>query len=159
MLSSITNQDKIEEKKEEKSYAEQFNDVIKKMFNIYKDLPSPGFKSKLHINEMQSKMVQGMNAEEGYALSVLGPHLWDAQVNIISKNDTYFINRRYELELQSLCSKHMVNYDNAINTVGYMKEAYKSVTKEKQTELFGYVSQLLILYIKHLKSLKDKYAK
>ena len=99
------------------------------MFNIYKDLPAPGYKSKLHINELQSKMVQGMNAEAAYAITFLGPHLWDAKDNLLAKNDTYFLNRRYELDLQTLCAQHKVNYENAINTVGYMKEAYKKASK------------------------------
>ena len=136
----------------EKRLPEQFNDIVKKIFNTFKDLNLPSLKSKVHIKEMQSKMVQGMNTEEEYPITVLGPHLWQGKESIIKRDSQHFLNRRYELELQSLCIKHKVNYDNAINTVNYMKEVFKIAPQDKQKEIMEDIFDLLGIYVKYKKA-------
>lgn len=126
--------------------AEQFNNVIKDMFKTFRDLPS-GFKSKIHITELQGKMLQGMRTEPEYAICVLGPHIWAARAEIASRDAQFFLNRRYDVDVQRLCREHDVCYDDAINTIAFMKDAYrsapeaiKSFIQDKLTELLRIVA-------------------
>jgi hypothetical protein len=122
--------------------AEQFNTVIKDLFKTFKDLPS-GFKSKLHITELQSKMIAGMRTEPEYAIAVLGPHLWAARAEIARRDANFFLTRRYEVDLQRMCREHDVCYDDAINTVTFMKDAYRSAPDATKTLVMDKLTELL----------------
>jgi len=127
---------------------QEFNQQIKDIFKLFKDLPSQRYKSKLHISEMQSKLVQGMNAEEKYAMTFLGPVVWAAREEIATENEEFFLNRRYEMELQKLSKQHKFNYDNAVNTVAFMKDAYRQASSETKQEIFRNLKRLLTIYSK-----------
>ena len=131
---------------------EQFNSTIKDLFKTFKDLPSKTFKSKLHISEMQSKMNRGMNAEPYYAVNILGPLVWRAKEEITERNSTFFLNRRYDIDVQKLCKDHKVDFDDAINTVGFMKDAFRNATQEQQAVIMNLLITLLKTYAQHLKS-------
>lgn len=122
--------------------AEQFNALLKEVFKTFRDLPS-GMKCKLHINELQSKMNTGMRAEPEYAISIMGPLVWRARDEIAARNAAFFLARRYEVDLTALCKEHDVNYDDAINTVNFMKDAYKSASPAVQGHILDLLQQIL----------------
>lgn len=122
--------------------ADQFNTEIKELFKVFKELPS-GIKSKLHISELQSKMVQGMNTEPEYAITVLAPHIWAARAEIATRNADFFLTRRYDIDLQTLCKEHDVAYEDAINTVNFMKDAYKQAPEHVKVYIMDRIVQLL----------------
>jgi hypothetical protein len=134
------------------THEEEFNDNLKELFRIFKELPSQEFKSKLHLREMQSKMARGMNAEPSYAILILGPLVWRAREEIVKRDAAFFLNRRYELELQELCMKHKINYVRSVNTVNFMKDAYKNASAEKQTQIFDIFNKLLAVYAQHVQA-------
>lgn len=131
---------------------ECFNQTIKKIFKLFKELPSQKFKSKLHISELQSKMVKGMNSEPLYAVTILGPLVWRARTEIMCDDAAFFLNRRYELEVQQMCKDHMFNYDDAINTINFMKDAYKSADQQVQVAIFTCLKELLTAYAQHVQA-------
>lgn len=133
---------------------EQFNGSIKKIFKLFKELPSQKFKSKLHISELQSKMSSGMNAEPFYALTILGPLTWRARSEIISLDAAFFLERRYEIEVQQMCKQHNVNYDDAINTINFMKDAYRSAPTSTQQIIFAHLKDLVVCYAKHVEEVQ-----
>ena len=122
--------------------AEQFNTEVKELFREFKELPS-GFKSKLHITELQSTMVAGMRTEPEYAIAVLGSLVWQARAEIARRDADFFLNRRYEIELTHLCKEHDVSYDDAINTVTFMKDAYRLAPAEVKTRVMDRLVGLL----------------
>jgi hypothetical protein len=132
-----------------------FNKTIKDIFTTFKELPSQQFKSKLHISELQSKMVRGMQTEEMYALHTLGPLLWRAREEIASKDDAFFLRRRYDIEVAALCKTHKINYDNAINCINFMKDAYRSADQATKTKLMNYLIVLLSTYADFMQTRKS----
>jgi hypothetical protein len=122
--------------------AEQFNTEIKELFREFKELPS-GFKSKLHITELQSKMVAGMRTEPEYAITVLGDLVWQARAEIAKRDADFFLTRRYEVDLTRLCKEHDVCYDDAINTVNFMKDAYRQAADDVKTRVMDRLQTLL----------------
>lgn len=122
--------------------AEQFNTEIKSIFREFKELPS-GLKSKLHIAELQNKMVTGMRTEPEYAITVLGDIIWRARAEIAARDAEFFISRRYEVDLTRVCKQHNINYDDAINTVNFMKDAYRNAAPEVRTRIMDHVVTLL----------------
>lgn len=135
---------------------EQFNLSIKRIFKLFKELPSQKFKSKLHISELQSKMVSGMNTEPLYAVTILGPLVWRARAEIAQCDATFFLNRRYEVEIQQLCKEHSFNYDDAINTINFMKDAYRSAAAQTQNNIFIHLKELLASYAQYVQAEQKK---
>ncbi len=132
------------------SLYQEFNQQIKDIFRLFKDLPSQQYRSKLHISEMQSKLVQGMNAEEKYAMTFLGPLVWRARNEFKDGDADFFLRRRYDVDLQQLSREHKFNYDNAVNTVSFMKDAYKHADAQKQTQIMNLLRGLVATYGKFL---------
>lgn len=122
--------------------AEQFNTLLREMFKTFKDLPST-YKGKLHINEIQSTMNTGMRAEPEYAMSIIGPLVWRARDEIKSRDANFFLSRRYEVDLAALCKEHTVDYDDAINSVNFMKDAYKTAPAAVQGRILDLMQQIL----------------
>lgn len=131
------------------NYFEQFNVEIKAIFKLFKEIPNRGLKSKVHITELQSKMVNGMRTEEKYALNVLGPLVFQAREEIAASDGDFFINRRYDVEVGKLCKDHKINFDNAINCINYMKEAYSTSHADTQTQIFRHLKSLLTIYAQY----------
>jgi hypothetical protein len=131
---------------------EAFNSTIKELFKLFKELPSKTFKSKLHIGEMQQKMVRSMNAEPYYAINILGPLVWQTKEEIYSKNSAFFLQRRYDIEVQKLCREHKVEFDTAINTVEFMKDAFRNASALQQDSIMNLMITLLKVYAQHVQS-------
>jgi hypothetical protein len=125
------------------NHAEQFNNCIKEIFAAFKGLKSKTFGGKLHIDELHKKMLFGMRTEERYAISIFGPFILRARENIAARNAAYFLARRYELEVQKLCTEHKVDFNDAINTVGYMKEAFRDATDDQKNAILDLIIKLL----------------
>lgn len=85
----------------------------------------------------------GMRAEEKYAITIFGPFILRARENIAARNAAYFLARRYELEVQKLCTEHKVDFNDAINTVGFMKEAFQGATDEQKNAILDLLIKLL----------------
>lgn len=131
---------------------EEFNTNIKKVFKLFKDLPSETYKSKLHISEMQSRMNLGISAEPFYALNVIGPLIWSAREEISNRDAEFFLRRRYDIDVKKFCDQYNTNYTDAINTVGFMKDAYKAAKQDMKNEIIDTAIILLQLYATHLKN-------
>lgn len=123
-----------------------FNKEIKEIFHMFKNLETQKWKSKLHISEMQSKMVRGLNAEPQYAITILGPKIWNARDEIVAEDAQFFLKRRYDIDVQRLSKEHGFSFDSAINTINFMKEAYQSADRAFHDKLFERLKSLLSVY-------------
>lgn len=139
------------------SPADKFNAHVRKIFAAFKDLPSKKFKSKLHLNELQRKMNTGIQAEPKYAVTMLGPMLWSTKDEIKAGTSKYFLDKEYGMIVQLLSKTHKFNYDDAINTIAYMKESYQCASETQQKGIVTLVQELLGFYVEFiLESRKQK---
>jgi hypothetical protein len=127
-------------------YYDEFNTLIRKIFVVFKELPSQKFKSKLHIQSMQSKMNDGMRATPAYAITIFGPHIWSARAQIDKDDWEWFIKKDYGPQLMTLSREHKFNYLDSTNTVMFMKDAFLITSTEKKKEILLLLKQMLQLY-------------
>ncbi len=132
----------------------QFNSKIKNLFSIFEGLPVKSFKGKMHIKAMRSRMIQGINAEPMYGITVLGPQIWKARAELAARDYQYFLDRRYERDAMELCKIHSLDYDEAINTIAYMKDTFSNAVVDVKNTIMDEIQQLLKIYAAYLKECK-----
>lgn len=136
---------------------EQFNNIVMELFKTFKSLPSQKFKSKLYINDLQKRISSGMKIDEGYALDIMGPMIMTASKEIESSDANFFLSRRYDIDVRTLCAQHKVDYTLAMNTINFMKDAYVCAPSESQKQIFTLLKKLLIVKAKHdLSQIEEK---
>lgn len=132
----------------------EFNSHIKDLFMTFKELPSQKFKSRLHIGELQSKIFKGINMEPEYAIVFVGPILWNCRDEIVNRNYDFFTNYRYEMSAQKFAVEHRINYDDLINTIYFMVDAFKQTSPDMKEKIYTVVTNLLSTYAAYLKTSK-----
>jgi hypothetical protein len=128
----------------------QFNEEFKILFKFFKELPSQGFKSKVHINELYKSMKTCMETEEKYIITMVGPYIWAAREEITNRDLAFFIKKRYEVEVMELSKKLKFNYQDAINTINFMKDASSNASKENLEKIFIHILTLIKYYAQYL---------
>lgn len=132
------------------STVDKFNAQIRKLFNAFKALPAQKMMSKLHINELQSKMNTGMHTEPKYAITMLGPMLWANKDEIKAGDSKHFVDKEYGFIVQKLSKEHKFNYDDAIKTIAFMKASFSGAPEDKQKEIVDLVRELFEIYVQYV---------
>lgn len=130
-----------------------FNQGIRKVFNLFKEMPSK-FKGKLHINRLQERLNTGIRGEPSYAITVIGPMMWQARDEIKNKDETFFTTKEVGADLMELSKTHKFDFNDADNAVKHMRDAYKESSKEKKEEVFIVIQEMFNVYISYLKACK-----
>lgn len=125
----------------------EFNQIVRDQFAVFKAAPSK-LLNRVHIDRLQAKMQTGMRAQSEYAITVLGPYFWNARDEIKRSDHEFFLARNYGAEIMDLSRKHGFDYDDAIKTVGFMKEAYRLSDQHTQRVIMQHMQSLLQVYVK-----------
>jgi hypothetical protein len=130
----------------------EFNTTIRAIFEIFGGLSGQAVKSKLSIKYMRDKMNTGMATQPNYAIVVLGPYFWNRKAEIFGDDAEHFLQRNYGPTVQALSQKHDFNFLDAMNTIAYMKEAYKAAPKSAQAQIKDLTKTLVSSYAEYVKS-------
>lgn len=123
-----------------------FNRNIKDLFFVFKGLPSKKFKGTLHIKKIQSKLMSCIREEPSYAITIMGPGIWACREKISEADEKYFMNKNYNRDLMYLSRKHKFSYEDAVNTVGFMKDSFSKGTADQKNKIHQLLCELLKNY-------------
>ena len=137
--------DKSKYEKERQENIDQFNGDLKNILALFKDLPSK-YKAKLHVDALYKRILTGISAQPEYAINIIGPSLIKYGERISKDEYMYFVEKDYDAILLEMSKFHKFNYDNAIKTVQFMKDAFASAESEKQKKIINTVKSMLKTY-------------
>lgn len=126
-------------------HVNKFNDSVRNIIKIFKDLPSK-LKARIHVDAMYKKMYSGIAAQPEYVISIIGQDLIKYGDRISKGDYQFFLDKDYDIILEEMSKMHKFNYDNAVKTVQFMKDAFAIAPAEIQNEVINQVKLLLKTY-------------
>ncbi len=127
-----------------------FNKTVIEVFKQFKELKSVKFGSRLKINEIQSRIAQGVNVNEEYAIRLLGPVLWNSRERLEKQDTAYFLAYNHDIEVRRLCNQHDVDFTDAMTTVNFMKDAFGNASAEARGAIYKNIMVLIGVYAVYL---------
>jgi len=145
--------EKNENKNNQENYPTQFNTLLKEVFDLFGETSSR-MRSKIHIREMRSSLIRGMQTQEDYAIIMLGPYLWASREDIEHNRADIFISREYGYYLMQLSKKHKFSYDDAISTINHMKQVYTKSKNKFKNKIHSQLLCMVSVYAKYLLTIR-----
>lgn len=133
---------------------DEFNKTVIVVFKAFKSLKSTKFGTRVRIDEIQSRIVRGIDANVEYATRMLGPLLWESRERLTNCDTEYFIKYNHDIDVKRLCNQHDVDYGDAMNTVNYMKDVFANATDQERKDVYTHIHKLIGLYAVYMLSLK-----
>lgn len=82
-------------------------------------------------------------------MELSGSYLFNYKDKIIDKDDEYFVAREYNLEVQNICKKYKIKYNDGLLLVDIIKSCYVNADENNKITIIKHVQKLLEIHIKY----------
>jgi hypothetical protein len=140
----------ISKDEQEFKIAKDFNKQLKSLFKLFSK--ESKFKSKAHLKLLENNMNTTMKTNPLYAITMLGPYIWNSSSDIFNENAQVFLDREYAREVKKLSMQHRFNYNDALESIKHIKNTYRlAMSPEDKQKVHDIARELALLNIDYIK--------